>query len=251
MEAGKEAAVVRVNMTANYEGKPLAVLSDLIRQRQKYLGESAQDAVIATGIDALLSIRALTKVAKKRIPKSDVRFGREDPQYITGTRGKATGHLFRRVVVGRWKNGAKRNLVRWQHVDGIAKDRRASAKELSAAWNRFGTINNRGLAKNALGVAMNRLSTRNKVDPLNSRTARIAQANVGVRSYGTGNQFVLEIHDKLGYAQQALRGGSAAVDLALKRAANKIAGRLCKVAEKKFGEKIISPFPEVKKRRAL
>ena len=254
--------MVKVVMSGNYDGKPLEVLGNLIQERQRILNESAQDAVIATGINALMSLRTLTKVAKKHIPRKDVHFGREDPRYITGTRGKATGKVFRRVVVGRWKDGAKRNFTRWQEVKsgvsytkrGKLRVKRATRAELVAAWNRWGSIRNRGLARRALGVAMNRLSTRNVVDPLDSRTARIAQANVRVRTVKLGQQshmqtFVLEIRDGLGYAQQALRGGSAAVDLALKKAANRVAGRLCKVAEEKFGKRIATPFPEVKKRR--
>ena len=250
MGTEEEAAVVGVTCNATFDGKPLSVLTDLLAERQRILGESVQDAVVATGIDALVSLRALTKIAPKRIPKADVRFGETEPKYITGTKGKATGQLFRRTLVKRWRNGRQVQLVKWQRVDGIAKNRRASAKELSAAWQAWGKINQRGLAKAALGIAMKSISTRNAADSVTPRALRLAHANVSVRKNGYGNMFRLVIHDSLDYAALALKGGPAAVNLALQRAANKIAGRLSKVAEKRLGEKIPTPFPEVLQRRA-
>lgn len=249
--------MVAVDIAADYDGAPLSVLSDLIRQRQKYLGESAADAVVATGIDALNSLRALTKVAGKMIPRSDVRFGRSDPQYITGTKGSTMGFLLRRVVYKRWFNNKHTTFNYWQVVNNAKTDRhgnirvRATGKDLTAAWHRVGRIKNRGLARRALGIAMNRLSTRQvKDERADMRLARIAAANVMVRKTDAGGSFMLQIRDGLGYAVQALQGGPASIDLALKRAANKIAGRLCKVAERKFGERVATPFPEVKGRRA-
>lgn len=245
-------------MQANYDGKPLAVLADLIKERQRILGESAEDAVVATGIDALVSLRALTRVARKMIPKSDVRFGREEPRYITGSRNLTAGRVFRRVLVGRWKNGEKHNAVRWQECydyrhtkRGKLRVKRATARERNVAWMRWGRIANRGLAQRVLGLAMNALSTR-KTDlgPAKARLARIAEAHCLVEKFGALDAFTLEIRDTLGYALAALKGGSASVDLALQKSANKIAGRLAKVAEKKFGEKIATPFPEVRQRRA-
>jgi hypothetical protein len=240
--------VVAVDIAADYDGAPLSVLSDLIRDRQKYLGESAADAVIATGIDALNSMRALTRVAPRTIPRRDVRWGKTDPQYLTNARGS-----FRRTVVTRWRNGRRVNVIKWKKVEGTTKrgKPRATSADRRAAWERWGKVKNSGLARRALGIAMNRLSTRQvKDDRTNMRLARIAAANVMVRKTDTGGSFMLQIRDGLGYAVQALQGGPASIDLALKRAENKIAGRLCKVAERKFGERVATPFPEVKGRRA-
>lgn len=247
--------MVSVTMNANYDGQPLTVLADLIKERQRILGESAEDAVIATGIDALISLRALTRIAKAMIPKSDVRFGREKPKWIMATRGRNAGKPLRRVVVGRWRNGVKKNATHWQPASsysftkrGKPKVKHATAEERTAAWNRWGRITNRGLAKRVLGLAMKQLSTRNvDLGAANARLARIAQANVRVYKTGSADRFALDIRDSLGYALAALKGGSASVDLALQRAANKIAGRLCKASEKKFGVKVETPFPEVRK----
>lgn len=240
--------MVAVDISADYDGALLSVLSDLIRDRQKYLGESAADAVIATGIDALNSLRALTRVAPRTIPRRDVRWGKSDPQYITSARGS-----FRRTVVTRWRNGRRVNIVKWKKVEGTTRrgKPRVTSADLRRAFDAWGKVKNSGLARRALGIAMNRLSTRQvKDERADMRLARIAAANVMVRKTDTGGSFMLQIRDGLGYAVQALQGGPASIDLALKRAANKIAGRLCKVAERKFGERVSTPFPEVKGRRA-
>ena len=48
------------------EGKPLQELERLIVQRQQYLGETAKDAVVASTIDVLVSVRSLTRVANPK-----------------------------------------------------------------------------------------------------------------------------------------------------------------------------------------
>ena len=51
--------VPKVDMT--YNGKPVEVLMQLIDKRRKILGELGRDAVIATAITVLKSLRAQTK----------------------------------------------------------------------------------------------------------------------------------------------------------------------------------------------
>ena len=51
--------VPKVDMT--YTGKPVEVLMQLIDKRRKILGELGRDAVIATAITVLKSLRAQTK----------------------------------------------------------------------------------------------------------------------------------------------------------------------------------------------
>ena len=46
------------------DGKPLAALSKLIEQRGKWLNETAEQSCAACMLDILVSLRALTMVAK-------------------------------------------------------------------------------------------------------------------------------------------------------------------------------------------
>lgn len=52
-----------------YEGKPLSVLENLIEKRQKLLGETVKESVIATAITVVKSLRAATKIAPKKAPE--------------------------------------------------------------------------------------------------------------------------------------------------------------------------------------
>lgn len=53
--------MVAPDIRPTFEGKPLEVLNDLIGKRQEWLGEGYKDAVAATAITALKSIRAITE----------------------------------------------------------------------------------------------------------------------------------------------------------------------------------------------
>ena len=54
-----------VKMT--YNGGPLDKLNELIEKRQKWLGETYKDAIVATAITALKSIRAATRVSRGKV----------------------------------------------------------------------------------------------------------------------------------------------------------------------------------------
>ena len=53
------------------DGKPLDALSKLLEQRKKWLNETAEQSCAATMLDVLVSIRALTAVAKPK--KSEIK----------------------------------------------------------------------------------------------------------------------------------------------------------------------------------
>lgn len=122
---------------------------------------------------------------------------------------------------------------------------------------RFGKIakRNMGLGQETLTVAMRRMSTRNtKSGALGKRAKHIAQEWVNVvETDGGDTSYTLEVVDNLCYAIDALKGGEATIDLALKSAANRIAGRLRHMANYAFDEDLKTPFPEVvrKKRKAV
>lgn len=52
---------------ATYNGQPLSVLAELIAKRRELMHETAKDAVVATGITVLKSLRALTKRYKGKV----------------------------------------------------------------------------------------------------------------------------------------------------------------------------------------
>ena len=117
---------------------------------------------------------------------------------------------------------------------------------------RYGNVIKRysGLARYTLGLAMQKLSTRNeKLErDVSSKARAIAGANIRIISR-SGAVYTVTIADDLFYAAAALRGGGADVDLAMKKAANQIAGRIMKVAGSRLDAPMRTPFPEVKGKR--
>ena len=260
-------------MAGTYEGKPLEVLGKLIEERKRILGESAEDAVVATGLDALISLRTLTKMAPKKIRKNEYNFIRDYSKapYIT-LRGRRNPYGVDPVLGRRWKfthlpgtSDARSSIVYPYTGRHRGKNGKMVGGDKIAEWNevlRFKgliPIRRRGLAKTVLGAMMNEMSTK----PGRNFQIELERYHHGARAfpprggwyYISGVRRMSEVFcemrivDKLNYAIPALKNGPASVELALQKAANKVAGRLCKVAEKKFGEKIQTPFPEVKKRK--
>lgn len=255
-------------------GRPLAELRRLVQRRQLWLGESAKDAVVATAIDALVSLRSLTRRAKPgRVGKPRVTpsalvpsfTGGRNPRRCLRVAGKAGGRNraakyggkervkwltpksvkaadLRAFLVGTEHKAVKPYLVVAESAAAAAAfERRAAGHRV----RRFG-----GLAKWAFGVAMRALSTRNVSDGVNAETDAAASRLSEVRKYKDGSGgYAVRVIDGLAYAADALRGGTGAVDLALMRAANKIAGRLAHRFGDALGPDFSTPFPEVKRRR--
>ena len=56
--------MLRVDLNADWGGKPLSELQRLMSLRTKQLGETARDATVASAITVLRSLKPLTKVYK-------------------------------------------------------------------------------------------------------------------------------------------------------------------------------------------
>ncbi len=248
------------------DGLTLATFGALMEKRRVILGESAKDALVACGIDALVSLRAATKTA---IKKNSFATGVES----TGWYGGFSQSLRKPCIRQGWRHDSPRVDVggarvkflthgvrdaRKQRVFKVTPEHRAVAPyyvvceskavakafEKKCAMHRVGNLGN--LAKNALGVAMAKLSTRNvAIDGSSTCVNAASRLSDVARADG-----VITITDKLGYSVAALKGGAADVQLALQKAANKIAGRLQKeVLRRGLKDHVATPFPEVRARK--
>lgn len=272
-----------VQMKATYNGRPLEVLSSLIKKREQYLKDTTRDAVIATAINVLGSIRARTKVADPN--KAD--FGsavHPAPGVVAGWKREKGTKVNRRVVrtigghemqgarivnlAGKYTKGenilcfvvifkspsvSKSFKSGYERAYVIAKDAKAvkawASKRVVRHIKRY-----RGMAKWAIGQAQRQVhgAANLERDNISARARRVALDNIIVKSTSSGwssGSFSVYIHDKLDYAALALKGGPADVQMALMKAANRTAGIINHVAGKGFGEKIPTPFPEIKGRR--
>lgn len=109
-----------------------------------------------------------------------------------------------------------------------------------------------GMAQSALGKLMHKISAkeRDTARPT-ARANKKADENTFVVEKIEGDKYVLDVRDNLLFAQLAVRGGKGGVNLALKKAANKIAGLIQhKCKDFLLPGEVTTPFPEIRRRIA-
>lgn len=249
--------------------KPLSVLNDLISRRVKDLGQTAQDAVVATAITVLKSLKAMTRDASKR-KSFEVGVEQHADLYVSLDRhGDVKRPCLRRgsrkgpKVHNNFYFAAKGMDLKRTHVFWVTPEHENAPPYFLVAYSESQALMfeakrtlNRvadygGLAKTALGIAMAKISTKNEPTPSfrkNIEKSKIIAVNI---EGANGGKFGVTVHDKLGYSIPALRGGAAAMNVALMKAANKVAGQLAQGLKRigSFEQPIPTPFPEVKRRR--
>lgn len=273
--------MIQPKIDLTYNDKPISVLSQLIEKRKQLLGETTRDAVVATAITVLKSLRADTKIAPKAARTESFKI--TDTGWVGGW--ERVGNKFHRVVrtsddryapkvagifpvnnAGQhYERGEKVKVfkieplndttMQWNKTkhkgcwyvfarsEGIA--RQFAKLHMTKRINSY-----RGLAKTTLGFAMAAVSTRGTfaAEVTTAKSLRAAQAAATVYKGGDiGSNYTITIIDALRYSALAMKSGKNAVQRAMMKAANSIAGRLSKVASAKLNEQIQTPFPEIKK----
>ena len=153
------------------DNRPLSELTKLIEQRGKWLNETAEQSCTATMLDVLVSIRALTTIAKpskKEIQmtltnlKPSFTGGRNNPKFCLrngatrytptkkqriGQTSGVTKDVFNNCKVYKWKDIKERE---WLIVALSEKDAKDWAfNKIQKRANRF-----KGLARTALSILM-------------------------------------------------------------------------------------------------
>lgn len=263
------------------EGDALERLSSLVAKRAQFLkGETTRAAVTATAINILSSLRARTIVSKV----SRASFGSvvaPAPGVEAGWKsdgGKARGRRvvraqgghemsaclvvnlagqYRRgerplcyVVISKFPRsvGGSEKYERVYVIANSAKDVRKWADDRQRKYvRRFA-----GMAKWAVGQAQSRISAAAVTgDSASDEARQTALKHLVVKTEGDGvasGSYAVSVEDGLGYSMAALKGGAADFDLALKKAANRTAGIINRLAGERLEEDIPTPFPEVKGR---
>lgn len=271
--------MVQQKGTWTYEGQPMKVLEGLIEKRKELLGETTKDAVTATAITVLKSLRADTKIAPKKARPDSYKIS--DTGYVGGW--ERVGGKFHRVVRTSDKRGAPKvagifpvnnagqhyekgeivkvykiepvndSTMSWEkskhkgcwYVFAKSEDvaKRFAIRHMTSRINSY-----RGLAKTTLGFAMAAISTRGKygADVKTAKALLAAEKGAQVFSGASTDSFFVVVKDALRYSALALKSGKDALQRALMKASNSIAGRLSKVATWKLNRPIPTPFPEVK-----
>lgn len=268
-DEGEGGGMLTFSASATYgASEPLERLSDLVGKRCELLGETVKDAAVGTMITALTAIRAQTRKARAKgrtrakvamrddlVPSYSRRIGRRCLRNRQGRR------LDLSVRVDWAAAGVPFRSLKVYHVTPengrVAPYLVVAESQKAAATHESGRVARRiasmgGLARFALGLAAAKVSTRPAAaDGAGRGASQVAPRFVGVTVSAAGRDGFIEVRDSLGYAALALKGGAAAVDLALRRAANKVAGRLMKWAADngRLAAAVSTPFPEVVRRR--
>lgn len=254
------------------DSKPLSELERLIDLRVRRLGEAASDSAVATAIDVMRSLRALTRRAKEsRKPNATVELRSQyiPSIHIDGNRKipclrTPGGERVKPGMPVVWDAAFTRGYpVTALHVYYVSPElprlrpylcvapsaEIALQKETARARGRIKSRG--GLARNIYSLAMGSISTRGNAMEGAADAQSLAQKYLGIKQGKSGDAYSLEIHDRLNYAILALKGGKAAVDTALMRAANKINGMIKQKLALRgdLAQDLDTPFPDVKRRQ--
>jgi hypothetical protein len=244
----------------------MEVLESLINKRIAWLNEESKNATVACVITITKSLRADTRRAAWR-NKSKITdtghyafFDGRERRWKACTdwkmRSKALVNLppFRFVDL----RGVKPQNAHVYKVDAenkrtyyvaAASIKRAKEFEKAAAKKRI--LRYRGLARHTLSVVMSKLAQTTIPASADGEgeVKRKASELAKVKVTETKNGCTCSMTSGIDYGKRALKSGS--VDLAVKKAANKIAGQLKRAATSQpfIASAPPTPFPEVAKRR--
>lgn len=253
----------------------MQALADVLQARMQYMHESARDSAAAIAINALKSIRAKTKVAKKssikvpveadttlipsytshgstktfclRYRDSKTRFaGDETLINRSGRLPAASLHCFR--FTDEYNGDGRRYIV-------VAATKPEAARIAREVVSRR-ALRYAGLAKRAIGFLMYKTNTKKVNDGLldaaiETLADSLTRKKETVSKTEDGGTYSLTLIDGLDYALDAVKGGQAMVDLQLKKAINKITSVINRRLDKDFlsDKKLPTPFPEVRRKR--
>lgn len=273
--------MVQSSVKIDYEGKPLSVITNLINKRVEFLNESIKDAVTATTILILKSLRADTKIAPKKTKPASYKI--TDTGYVGGW--ERVGGKFHRVVRtssarlapkvpnifpvnNAGQHYEKGEIVKVYKIEPINDSTMSWEKtKHKGCWYIFAQSEKvarafaekhmtrriksyRGLARTTLGFAMAAVSTKGTfaADVKSNKSLMAAKAAADVyKNESMSDNYTITVLDILNYSKNALKSGIDGVQRAMMKAANSIAGRLSKIATSKLNyPPIQTPFPEVK-----
>jgi len=275
-------AAAQVTFKATADGKPLEVLQDLVAKRASALRETTRDAVTATAINILNSLKSATKVAKVKphrqsywIEATNLFGGFEGHRKICVRIGSHYGTRSDiRPAIGFTPGGE--SVLRSRVYKIIAKNPRMTFARNRNFPNRYWYVlcehegqarayaegrmermlrKERGMARYTIGIAQAKVSTRGSMTsrPSGAKSWQIAHRASQVKISGSGfnsGEFGIHFFDALDYSLDALKGGKSAFDLACMKAANKTAGLIhMAYVNRRFGEDCPTPYPEVRSRR--
>lgn len=271
---------IKVKITAGTtDGRTIEQFQKTIENRIKYLNQSARQSVMATCIDILKSIRPQTKVAKASSIKVEVT--RENNLYpsfskktgkptfclrVTGTKNRyipnneVVVRLVKKITkstkVFRFTNKSENLKIKKRNYlivsDTISEAKKHAKKIATSFIKRYA-----GLAKLAITLLMKKtaisLNTGGEVtnETIRKIANNVTSLNEQVKESDKGGSYTITLSDDLRYAIKAIKGEQNSINIAFKKAINKVAGNIShKLKNSDFwgNSKIQTPFPELKQK---
>lgn len=248
-------------------------------------GQTTENAVLATTLTILKSLRAATlQLGKKfQIDEKKWLISISATGYTSGwakpgkhnPKGRRVIRLGNSGAIDRGENGNRvvnlaggyqgkaveqsirvyRLTIKNSHTNAKPfYDSLVIAKSIDAVKTfAHGRINRRvqqykGVSRRLIGLLMKKVYAGS--NPPNEGSAKLPfMDNLAVvrkqgKGFSSGN-FSIQVEDNLVDALLAVREGESGLNTALQKAANSTIGRINKMLEKGFGEKIPTPFPEI------
>ena len=147
-------------------------------------------------------------------------------------------------VHAKWSGQPKNYFVVAEGDDAVTSYLQKRYVRIAAKWM--------GTARYALVKAQEAVSTRSVSDSvrakLGSKARQTAEGNLRIRSFGGDSEWTVQIEDNLDYAAKAFKRADA-VQYAMAKAANSIAGMLRKRACDILDPSLDTPFPEIARHR--
>ena len=274
------AASVRIHASVG-NGVTLNKFAEILQQRMQYMNETARDSVVACALQALRSIRTVTKVAKLKGIKPALKLENTlypSWTYKSGKKGvclriKGSNQRYlgaEKLIFAQQPTKAMEKL--WKVYSFIDENSKSKKKYMVAAPNQAIAKDKArqviaryampfaGLAKRALSMLMMKTYS-GKVEHDNVPSYVTSKANMTTKKFEKvsknqhteGGTYALTLEDVLNYAIDAIRGGKYQVDMQMKKAMNKIVSVInhkIPDSETFFGpKKIPTPFPEIVRKR--
>lgn len=268
-----------VTITASAEGKTLQDLQRLIAVRQKALAETTSQAVTATAINILSSVRSQTLVCNPekasgfvvvgQYPGVEAGFRTDGGRPIRCVRVPGGHHVNTKTInaAGRYAKGEHVDVFLVQDSVSSAVGHKIDryyviarsiddAKKFAALRRKKRLEKFARMAKWTIGQAQSFISrgsqyAADRMTAVAKRTALAAlQVSVNDSGFSSGSVSV-DFADNLNYAALALKNGRASFDLAMQKAANKTAGLINHyIHQLRFdGPPVPTPFPEASRRK--
>jgi hypothetical protein len=250
--------------------RELQVAQKLIEVRAARLKTSVRDATIAMAMNVLQSLRAETREATKTKIKPTIKL-RSDlyPSFHHKRRclriGSPHGPCFDGMPI--YWNGDFGGLDKHKKISRLKVYEIKSQHEARKPYLVVASTPHRaedvermrgmreiarygGLARAAFTIALSALGTDSKSPISQFRgVGRISQGSrtiVDARRIEGFNSISFIFHDKLDYAELALKHGAGSINLAIQRASNKTVGYLNKIARQNLKQtQLPIPFPEI------